>query len=418
MIADTLEYSHSSLVSQDLPLLSHVTNTLPTTFDATDPGEITSPNDASVPQVGVTASDSPLDVVLPESLSADVPTIGDGSPEAIDAVAPPAAWLKAKDEALIATLAVAGEPGGSTRPRPKDNDQQTSNNRNTSQQTTGRKNSPTKEKDVSKKEETNSYGKASSAGARDKAERDENRQDRKTPSGKAQGKQNEAVNTANQKANPGTGPGTGSSFRPAKAAFGGSRGWQPPQGIDWGKVGAAVAAAGKAIADAAKAVGPAAGKIVGGVVGAVIIGTQAADGELPEYLMTEEDKAAQTPEQAESEANKNSNTSSTNNTQSDAATPSTPEQTIGQQIANGHAWDKHVEKKNEYPGMFNDRGEFGKFIDGIVENPTESKELLRDRNAYWDDTTGTVVITDPNSSDGGTAFRPDKGKDYYDNNLK
>jgi hypothetical protein len=110
--------------------------------------------------------------------------------------------LKAKDEALITTLAVAGEPGSVNKKR-ADNDSQTSNNRSSSRQTTGRKNSPSKESDVSKKEETNSYGKASSAGARYKAERDALRQDRANPKNKARGKQNEAVGTAQQKGAPG-----------------------------------------------------------------------------------------------------------------------------------------------------------------------------------------------------------------------
>jgi YD repeat-containing protein len=263
--------------------------TLPSTFEATNPDEIVSPDDASVPQVGVVASDSPLDVVMPESLTANVPTIGDGTPEAIDTVIPPAEWLKAKDEALIATLAVPGESGGKTRPRAKDNDSQTSNNRNSSQQTTGRKNTPDREKNVRNKEENNSYGKSSTAGARDKAERDARREDRKTPKNKAQAKQDEAVNTANNKGN------VGSGRNPLLKGGGNGAAIPAPKGnpgINWGDVGKALGAAGKAIADAAKVIGPAAGRIIGGVVGAVIIGTQAADGELPEYLMTEEDKAA------------------------------------------------------------------------------------------------------------------------------
>jgi hypothetical protein len=175
----------------------------------------------------VVASDSPLDVVLPESLTAAIPTIGDGTPEAIDAVTPPTEWLNAKDDALIATLAVPGESGGKTRPRAKDNDSQTSNNRNSSQQTTGRKNTPSKQAEVTKKEEANSYGRASTSGASQKAERDALRQERATPKNKTQSKQNETLNTANQKANPGNRQGTqgtGSSFSPARAAIGGSRG--------------------------------------------------------------------------------------------------------------------------------------------------------------------------------------------------
>ncbi|WP_255825840.1 hypothetical protein [Amycolatopsis sp. GM8] len=36
--------------------------------------------------------------------------------------------------------------------------------------------------------------------------------------------------------------------------------------------------------------------------------------------------------------------------------------------------------------------------------------MLR-RSAYWKD--GTVVIRNPNAVDGGTAFRPTNGYDYF-----
>ncbi len=275
-------------------------SSLPSTFDATSPDEITSPDDASVPQVGVSASDSPLDVVMPESLSATVPTIGDGTPEAIDAVAPPAEWLKEKDDALIATLAVAGEPGGFSKKRPKDNDSQTSKNRDSSQQTTGRRNSPGKERDVSKKEENNGYGRPSTAGARDKAERDASRNDRRNPNKRPQAAQSDAVDTANKKGSPGASGNPLSNplskfFKGNPFVTASSGATSVPRGgggINWGDIAKGAAAVGKAIAEAAKVAGPALGRIVGGAAAAVIIGTQAGDGELPEYLMTEEDKAA------------------------------------------------------------------------------------------------------------------------------
>lgn len=40
------------------------------------------------------------------------------------------------------------------------------------------------------------------------------------------------------------------------------------------------------------------------------------------------------------------------------------------------------------------------------------------RTAYWDQTSGTVIIRDPQRVDGGTAFRPIEGKKYYDKVLK
>lgn len=39
------------------------------------------------------------------------------------------------------------------------------------------------------------------------------------------------------------------------------------------------------------------------------------------------------------------------------------------------------------------------------------------RKAYWDDTSGVIVITDPKNKDGGTAFKPTDGKNYYDTEI-
>jgi Pput_2613-like deaminase len=103
----------------------------------------------------------------------------------------------------MATLAVMGEPGGGTRRRSRDNDQKASNNRTKSQQTTGKKTSPSKERKVAKKEETNGYGKASTKGATRKAERSENKQERRAPRARAVANQKNTVSTANQKGRPG-----------------------------------------------------------------------------------------------------------------------------------------------------------------------------------------------------------------------
>lgn len=46
--------------------------------------------------------------------------------------------------------------------------------------------------------------------------------------------------------------------------------------------------------------------------------------------------------------------------------------------------------------------------------PSEEKELKNNRRAYWDDSTQVIVIEEPGDTDGGTAFRPDDGKAYFD----
>ena len=82
-----------------------------------------------------------------------------------------------------------------------------------------------------------------------------------------------------------------------------------------------------------------------------------------------------------------------------------------QQIAKGHAWSKH---KGEFP-EFSTEGELAQHIDEIMANPSESKNLTKGRQAFWDGMTKTVVIRDPNSPDLGTTFRPKGGKTYFDN---
>ena len=85
---------------------------------------------------------------------------------------------------------------------------------------------------------------------------------------------------------------------------------------------------------------------------------------------------------------------------------------IARRIAQGHAYDKHVLEKGEFPEIANP-GEFEHLIDDVMNNYDDSKSLTRGRAAYWKD--DIVVITNPVDPDGGTAFRPVDGKEYYDN---
>lgn len=87
---------------------------------------------------------------------------------------------------------------------------------------------------------------------------------------------------------------------------------------------------------------------------------------------------------------------------------------IGSQIANGHSWAKH---QGEYPGK--SQQDFEKIVDETILHPDDVKQLSRGRTAYWNDAEQTIVIHDPSSPDGGTAFRPTDGKAYFDSpNLK
>ena len=87
---------------------------------------------------------------------------------------------------------------------------------------------------------------------------------------------------------------------------------------------------------------------------------------------------------------------------------------LAAQIAAGHAFDKHVVAERQFPGITT-RAEFAALLERIIAHPSAARRLSHDRSAYWDEETGTVVITNPHDRDGGTAFRPRAGRAYFDN---
>ena len=93
---------------------------------------------------------------------------------------------------------------------------------------------------------------------------------------------------------------------------------------------------------------------------------------------------------------------------------------ISNNIANGHAYEKHITRKQEFEELgINTREQFAQHIENIITNPSAVRQLERGRTAYWDDDkTGTIVIIDPNNKDGGTAFRPTPGKKYFTDRIK
>jgi RHS repeat-associated protein len=80
-------------------------------------------------------------------------------------------------------------------------------------------------------------------------------------------------------------------------------------------------------------------------------------------------------------------------------------------IAGGHAFSKHAKEFSSF-GIRTER-DFARHIDDVMANPTATRTLERGRTAFWDQRTGTVVIRDPSSVDGGTAFIPTRGIDYF-----
>ena len=88
-------------------------------------------------------------------------------------------------------------------------------------------------------------------------------------------------------------------------------------------------------------------------------------------------------------------------------------QLTGEEIAGGHAFDKHVIDLGEFPAVTT-RSQFAGVIEDVVTNG-EMRTLSGGRTGYWQN--GTVVIRNPRAVDGGTAFRPKTGYDYFLDSL-
>ena len=84
-------------------------------------------------------------------------------------------------------------------------------------------------------------------------------------------------------------------------------------------------------------------------------------------------------------------------------------------------------KGKKIPWTLDDKHEIAEFVEDIMRKSdearhdqgqtklsVESKLLANERVAWWEDNTGTFVIFNPNGDECGTAFRPDQGKKYYE----
>lgn len=90
---------------------------------------------------------------------------------------------------------------------------------------------------------------------------------------------------------------------------------------------------------------------------------------------------------------------------------------ISQEIAGGHGFEKHILSKGEFPGWIRTRSQYAKHIENVLNNPTRVKELRDGRTGIWHQETETVIIRNPRAPDGGTAFQPLEGVNYFEKRL-
>lgn len=95
-------------------------------------------------------------------------------------------------------------------------------------------------------------------------------------------------------------------------------------------------------------------------------------------------------------------------------------------IAEGHAYDKHVRHEGQFRAGYAVRGlpfpgptitteaAFAAFLRAILADAAAKRRLQNNRFAFWDADSGTVVIVNLGADDCGTAFRPDRGRAYFD----
>jgi len=88
---------------------------------------------------------------------------------------------------------------------------------------------------------------------------------------------------------------------------------------------------------------------------------------------------------------------------------------IAKKIGNGHAYTDHI-------GEFSHLGirtvnEFTKHVEIVLKSPSASFTGKNGREYFWHDASKTFAVIDKNNPDMGTAFIPNRGKAYYDDQL-
>jgi hypothetical protein len=88
-------------------------------------------------------------------------------------------------------------------------------------------------------------------------------------------------------------------------------------------------------------------------------------------------------------------------------------QLAAEQIAGGHGFEKHVISQGEFAGLgIRTRQHYQDHIENVLNNPSSVRYALDGRSFHLQESTGTVVVRNPNARDGGTAFQPQNWNDY------
>jgi len=80
---------------------------------------------------------------------------------------------------------------------------------------------------------------------------------------------------------------------------------------------------------------------------------------------------------------------------------------VARAIAKGHAKAKHFPKTMETDDLT-------RMIEETMANKAVDPKFSEGRTAYWSNEHEMIVIEDPNTKDLGTAFKPNRGKAYFD----
>ena len=91
---------------------------------------------------------------------------------------------------------------------------------------------------------------------------------------------------------------------------------------------------------------------------------------------------------------------------------------LAKKIASGHAFDKHVLFQGEFKGFIRTRAQFENHVRNVIQNPTHVRDLGNGKFGFWDSKSGTVVVETPWAKDGGTAFVPRRGMEYFTDMLE